>query len=111
MVPANRGKPPEAPKAPPGPTVQESSGRAAPVRTFQDLLQNQHDEDLFEYYATSQLAYVIAESREVAPSLGSSAIYADPICAERCDLLRHLRRFQTHHRIRSHIETERDNDR
>ena len=58
LIPAGRGKPPEAPPTPPGPTVQESTGKAAPVRTYQDLLKNAHDEDLFDHYATSQLALV-----------------------------------------------------
>ncbi|CAN5549725.1 S9 family peptidase [soil metagenome] len=75
MVPENRGAAPKSPEAPPGPTVQETSGRAAPVRTYQDLLQNQHDEDLFEYYATSQLALVNIETRAVMP-LGTPAIFA-----------------------------------
>src|SRR5436309_246113 len=55
-IPAERGPPPAPPAVPPGPNVQESSGAAGPVRTFQDLLQTPHDETLFEYYATSQLA-------------------------------------------------------
>ena len=58
---AHRGKPPEAPLAPPGPTAQESSGNSAPVRTYQDLLKDSHDEALFEYYATSQLAIIDGE--------------------------------------------------
>ena len=57
-VPTNRGDAPKPPTAPPGPVVQESSGRAAPVRTFQDMLQNAHDEALFEHYCTAQLAVV-----------------------------------------------------
>src|SRR5581483_2115803 len=38
LVPPGRGRPPGAPETPPGPTVQESGGKAAPVRTYQDLL-------------------------------------------------------------------------
>src|SRR5262245_2841680 len=53
-VPVSRGDPPAAPAAPAGPVVQESSGKAAPARTYPDLLQNPYDEALFEYYATSQ---------------------------------------------------------
>ncbi len=53
-VPPMRGNPPVAPRVPSGPMVQESEGKAAPVRTYEDMLQNRHDEDLFEYYATSQ---------------------------------------------------------
>ncbi|QDU20876.1 S9 family peptidase [Urbifossiella limnaea] len=57
-IPATRGTPPVAPPEPPGPVIQESSGKAGPVRTLQDLLQNTHDEALFSYYGTSQLAFV-----------------------------------------------------
>ncbi len=58
LIPEKRGKPPEAPTAPVGPVVQESSGKAAPVRTYQDMLTSAHDEALFEHYCTSQLAVV-----------------------------------------------------
>jgi dipeptidyl aminopeptidase/acylaminoacyl peptidase len=76
-IPANRGQPPAPPPVPPGPTVQESAGgKAAPVRTFQDMLQNSHDEELFDYYATSQLALVDTDSGRVTP-LGAPAIFAE----------------------------------
>ncbi len=58
LIPEKRGDSPKPPAAPPGPVVQESSGKAAPVRTFQDMLQNAHDESLFEHYCTAQLAVV-----------------------------------------------------
>jgi dipeptidyl aminopeptidase/acylaminoacyl peptidase len=73
LVPQNRGEPPAAPAAPAGPVVQESDGHAAPVRTYQDLLQNPHDEALFEYYAISQLALVSLETRKATP-VGEPAI-------------------------------------
>ncbi len=74
-VVAGRGKPPAAPKVPTGPTIQESYGKQSPVRTFQDLLQNAHDEALFEYYTTSQLVLVnILTGRLTA--LGKPAIFA-----------------------------------
>jgi dipeptidyl aminopeptidase/acylaminoacyl peptidase len=50
----NRGQAPAAPTVPSGPVIQENAGRAAPARTFQDLLRNAHDEALFEHYFTSQ---------------------------------------------------------
>ena len=62
FVPASRGTPPAALKAPTGPNIQESYGKPGPIRTYQDLLTSAHDEDLFEYYFTSQLAYVDAVS-------------------------------------------------
>ncbi len=53
-----RSVPPESPTVPVGPTVQEATGRKAPSRTYQDLLQNAHDEAMFDYYTTSQAAAV-----------------------------------------------------
>ncbi|MEY4675436.1 MAG: hypothetical protein RL148_3220 [Planctomycetota bacterium] len=52
------GSEPPAPKAPTGPVVQENRGTKAQVRTFQDLLQDDHDAALFDFHATSQLALV-----------------------------------------------------
>jgi dipeptidyl aminopeptidase/acylaminoacyl peptidase len=74
LVPDKRGHEPEEPKVPTGPNVQESSGKPAPVRTYEDMLQNPHDEDLFDYYATAQLAYVDIASGKVTP-VGTPAIY------------------------------------
>lgn len=51
-----RGPPPPRPLAPIGPKIQDNSeGRRSQARTYQDLLQDTHDEDLFDYYTTSQL--------------------------------------------------------
>jgi len=58
LVPAKRGAAPTEPRVPKGPVVQESSGRKAPARTYQDLLSSPHDEALFEHYFTSSLALV-----------------------------------------------------
>ncbi|MGH7531188.1 MAG: S9 family peptidase [Gemmatimonadales bacterium] len=73
-VPAGRGAPPAASRVPTGPTIQETSGRAAPVRTYQDLLEDAHDEALFTYYFTSQLVLVDASSGAVTP-VGKPAIF------------------------------------
>lgn len=45
---------PKAPLAPTGPVIQENLGKAAPSRTYQDMIKNPHDEALFAFYATSQ---------------------------------------------------------
>jgi dipeptidyl aminopeptidase/acylaminoacyl peptidase len=47
--------------------VQENTGKAAPVWTFQDLLETAHDETLFEHYFTSQLEYVDAATGKRQP--------------------------------------------
>ena len=67
LIPAGRGKPPARPAAPPGPNVQETAGKAGPVWTLQDLLTSPHDEDLFDYYATSQLALLDVASGRATP--------------------------------------------
>lgn len=57
-IPSDRGAVPEKSAAPAGPTVQSNQGKAAPVRTYQDLLSNKFDETLFEYYTTTQLMWL-----------------------------------------------------
>ena len=54
----SRGELPKAPLAPTGPIIQETSGNAAPSRTYQDLLANPHDEALFAYFMDAQLMRV-----------------------------------------------------
>src|SRR5262249_10263886 len=71
---AGRGAPPAAPTVPIGPTVQENYGKATPAPTFQDLLRNPHDEKLYDYYATTQLALINSVTGRVAP-LGKPAIF------------------------------------
>ncbi|MEK7226774.1 MAG: S9 family peptidase, partial [Bacteroidota bacterium] len=40
---------------PKGPTVQENYGKASPRPTFQDMIKSPYDEQLFEFYTTTQL--------------------------------------------------------
>jgi dipeptidyl aminopeptidase/acylaminoacyl peptidase len=74
-IPARRGAPPEAPLVPAGPRIQESFGKAAPVATFEDLLENEHDSLLFDYYATSQLALVNSKTGKTT-AVGVPGIFA-----------------------------------
>lgn len=60
----SRGSIPEAPLVPTAPIIQETSGNAAPSRTYQDLLQNPHDEDLLAYFMDSQLFRVDLEGNK-----------------------------------------------
>lgn len=68
-----RGNPPLRSRVPLGPKIQESYGKQAPIRTYQDLLQDSHDEALFEYYATSQIVLIDSVSAGVT-SVGKPAI-------------------------------------
>ncbi len=66
-----RGDVPVEAVVPSGPTIQETTGRKAPVRTYQDLLQNAYDEELFTYYASGQLYMLNVES-------GSKSAFSEP---------------------------------
>ncbi len=61
---ADRGEISSKKETPTGPIVQESSGRKAAVRTYQDMLQSPQDERVFEYFASSQLYMLDLESQE-----------------------------------------------
>ncbi|MEA2604914.1 MAG: hypothetical protein QOF89_5906 [Acidobacteriota bacterium] len=74
LVVPGQGPEPPAPTVPAGPILQESRGRTAPARTYQDLLKSASDEALFEYYLTAQVAR-IAPDGQVVP-LGKPGLVA-----------------------------------
>jgi dipeptidyl aminopeptidase/acylaminoacyl peptidase len=76
LVPDGMGEPPAEPVAPAGPSIQESDGSKGQSSTYEnrDTLTNKHDEDVFDYYAASQLAFVDAGSGAVTP-VGKPANY------------------------------------
>ncbi|UHG94927.1 S9 family peptidase [Spirosoma oryzicola] len=65
-----RKAPPQPTNVPKGPIVQESLGKKAPARTYQDLLKNPYDEALFDYYLSAQLVSVTltGEVHELLPT-------------------------------------------
>ncbi len=75
LIPTDRGQPPTAPTVPTGPVIQESTGKPSPARTYQDLLKDRHDEALFDYYCTSQLALLDITSKTLTP-LGKPGLYS-----------------------------------
>ena len=74
LIPAKRPVAPIESSIPREPNTQESFGRVGPVRTFEDLLKTPFDEELFEYYATSQLA-LVDSSNGKATDVGPPAIF------------------------------------
>lgn len=74
LVPDSRGAMPSEPTVPSGPVVQETAGKRAQIRTFQDLLKNQHDEQLFDWLMSTQLAMVDVISGVVRP-LGEPGLW------------------------------------
>lgn len=76
IIPADRGDPPKPPDVPMAPVIQETTGKKAPARTYQDLLKNADDEAIFEYYTTSQIALVNLDG--AVTTLGKPGIYRTP---------------------------------
>jgi dipeptidyl aminopeptidase/acylaminoacyl peptidase len=76
LVPSGMGEPPPAPVVPMGPSIQESEGKKGQSSTYEnrDTLNSKHDEDLFDYYAASQLALVDAANYAITP-IGKPANY------------------------------------
>lgn len=72
-IPDNRKPLAEKSRVPVGPTVEENLGKKAPNRTYQDLLKNPYDEQVFDYYGTSQLVLKKIGGEETL--LGTPAIY------------------------------------
>ncbi|GAV83615.1 Peptidase_S9 domain-containing protein [Cephalotus follicularis] len=69
-IPTSRGDPPKKPLVPSGPKIQSNEQKSViQVRTFQDLLKDEYDEDLFDYYATSQLVLASLDGmvKEICP--------------------------------------------
>jgi dipeptidyl aminopeptidase/acylaminoacyl peptidase len=64
MVPQGMGAAPAEPVVPIGPSIQETGGQKGESSTYEtrDTLGNKHDEDVFDYFAASQLALVDAVS-------------------------------------------------
>lgn len=64
---------PKKPITPKGPTVQQNVGKAAPGRTYQDLIKTPYDEQLFEFMATAQL---VMNKAGVETKIGKPALYS-----------------------------------
>jgi dipeptidyl aminopeptidase/acylaminoacyl peptidase len=63
---------PPKPLMPKGPAMQENLGKAAPSRTYQDLIRSPYDEQIFEFYATAQLVKNVSG---VETKMGGPSIY------------------------------------
>jgi dipeptidyl aminopeptidase/acylaminoacyl peptidase len=64
---------PKKPITPRGPAIQQSLGKAAPSRTYQDLIKTPYDEQLYAFMASAQL---VMNKNGVENKIGTPAIYA-----------------------------------
>jgi dipeptidyl aminopeptidase/acylaminoacyl peptidase len=76
IAPPGRGPAPSDSNVPSGPNVQENAGKAAQSATYEDMIRTAHDEALFAYYFTSQLAAIDAATGAMT-SIGKPAILAN----------------------------------
>jgi dipeptidyl aminopeptidase/acylaminoacyl peptidase len=69
LVPESMGVPPAESTIPIGPSIQETDGQKGKSSTYEnrDTLGNKHDEDVFDYFADSQLAFVSASDGAITP--------------------------------------------
>lgn len=100
LVPEGQGAPPPEPAVPPGPNIQETKGEKGQSSTYEarDVLKTAHDEALFDYYATSQLALVDTASGSVT-KVGTAGVHANVNASPGGD---HIL-VETIHRPYSHI--------
>lgn len=71
-VPDDAGLKPEPQPIPQGPVVQEHKGAGHSARTSPDMIASYYDEQIFDYYATSQLALFSPAGNTI---LGKPALY------------------------------------
>ncbi|QCR24705.1 prolyl oligopeptidase family serine peptidase [Pontibacter sp. SGAir0037] len=71
-VDENRGEMPKPNLVPAGPNIQQNIGKANPSRTYQDLLKNRYDEQLFDYFMQTQLKLVSLDGKQ--QNVGTAAV-------------------------------------
>jgi dipeptidyl aminopeptidase/acylaminoacyl peptidase len=76
LVPKGMGAPPAESNAPAGPSIQETEGQKGQSSTYEnrDTLNNVHDENVFDYYGATQMAFVDAATLAIRP-VGRPANY------------------------------------
>ena len=89
LVPDGLGAPPPDPIVPAGPSIQETNGEKGQSSTYEnrDTLGSKHDEDLFDFFASSQLALIDATSGAITP-IGKPGSYDSIDPARMVDLLK-----------------------
>jgi len=64
-IPDKRGKMPQRPGIPTGPVIEETSGKVSTSRTYQNLLKDEFDETLFDYFFSSQIATLQIKTKKL----------------------------------------------
>ncbi|MGK2865024.1 MAG: hypothetical protein ACSLE0_24050, partial [Chitinophagaceae bacterium] len=85
------GAAPQKPAAPKGPSIQENAGKASPRPTYQDMIKTPFDEQLVEFYLTSQL---VKNTKGMETKIGKPSMYTliDPSPDKKYILIRTLQK-------------------
>ena len=79
LIPQDLKKPEQLSLIPKGPIILETSGKESQNRTYPNLLKNQYDEDMFEYYGSVQLALFDTQTKTLKQILNPMMLsYTDP---------------------------------
>ena len=70
VLPSSLLKRPITPK---GPTIQQNVGKAAPGRTYQDMIKSPYDEQVFEFMVTAQM---VMNKNGIETKIGNPSIYS-----------------------------------
>ncbi len=76
IIPEEHGNEPDKPVVPQSPIIEETYGKKSTVRTYQHLLQNKHDEALFDHYFTSQIISLNTENGKIK-HIGKPAVFGE----------------------------------
>ena len=74
IIPSNRSNEPAKPDVPETPIIEETYGKKSITRTYQNLMQNKHDEALFDHYFTSQLVLLNTANGKIK-KIGKPSIF------------------------------------
>ncbi|MFQ5740641.1 MAG: prolyl oligopeptidase family serine peptidase [Acidobacteriota bacterium] len=75
LVPTDRGPEPQEPALPVSPIIRHTRKKPTPTRTYPFLLKTPHDQELFRYYTTAQLA--LLEPGHPPRNIGQPAMYLE----------------------------------
>ncbi|MCD4782613.1 MAG: prolyl oligopeptidase family serine peptidase [Candidatus Eremiobacteraeota bacterium] len=76
IIPKTRGNAPKKSNIPSGPIIEDTSGKVSQMVTYQDLLETNYDNELFEYYCTSQIALLNIKTGEIK-KIGKPGIFLE----------------------------------
>lgn len=76
IIPKDRGGKPAKANIPSSPVMEQTSGKESTLRTYQNLLKDEYDKELFDYFFTSCIIILNTNNGNIQ-KIGKNAIYDD----------------------------------